>query len=245
MRLAQAWLIARHDLALIRSRPSIYAALIVLPAGVAIGFPLLVRIIAQSTPPVGPTVLANFIDAFGFWFVIGGALLPTTIAAYSIVGEKVEKSLEPLLATPSTDGEILLGKVLAAFVPTMIALWAGATAYMVLIDRITAGSLGYLYYPNFTILVQVFVLAPVVAIVAIESSVAVSSRVQDVRSAQQISSLLFMPFILLYVAAEIQLFPLDLRNTLLLSGVLAAVALALFTVSRKLFQREEILTRWK
>jgi ABC-2 type transport system permease protein len=245
VRLSQAWVIARHDLAMIRKRRSILGALIAVPAGVSIGFPLLVRDIARSTPPVGPAVLISFIDAFSFWFVIAGAILPTSIAAYSIVGEKVEKSLEPLLATPSTDGEILLGKVLSAFVPTMIAIWAGAAVYMALIDRITEASLGYFYYPNLTIVAQVFVLAPLVAIVAIESSVAVSSRVQDVRSAQQISGILFLPFILLYVAAEIQVFPLNTTNTLILAGALGAIALGLFSLSRKIFDREEILTRWK
>ena len=245
MRLSQAWVIARHDLALIRKRRSILGALIVLPIAVGVGFPLLVRVIAQTSPPVGAVVLISFIDAFSFWFVIGGAMLPTSIAAYSVVGEKVEKSLEPLLATPSTDGEILLGKVLAAFLPTMIAIWAGAGLYMALIDRITESSLGYLYYPNLTIVAQVFVLAPLVAIVAIEASVAVSARVQDVRSAQQISGVIFLPFIILYVAAEIQAFPLNTTNSFLLAGVLALVALALFSVSRKVFDREEILTRWK
>lgn len=211
----------------------------------SIGFPLLVREILQSSPAVGPTVLIGFIDAFSFWFVIGGAMLPTSIASYSIVGEKVEKSLEPLLATPSTDGEILLGKVLAALVPTMLAIWAGAIVYMVLIDRFTAAALGYLYYPNLTIVAQVFVLAPLVAIVAIEASVAVSARVQDVRSAQQLSGLIFLPLILLYVGAEVQAFPLNTTNSLLLAGALVLTALALFAISRRVFDREEILTRWK
>ncbi len=35
-------------------------------------------------------------NAFSFWFVIGAAFLPVTIASYSLVGEKVQKSLEPL-----------------------------------------------------------------------------------------------------------------------------------------------------
>ncbi|HXW67348.1 MAG TPA: ABC transporter permease subunit [Thermoplasmata archaeon] len=245
MRLSQAWAITRHDLTLIRRRRSIFAALIALPVGVALGFPALVHVIAVQSPPVGSATIISFVDAFSFWFVIGGAMLPTSISAYSIVGEKVEKSLEPLLATPSTDGEILLGKVLAAWLPSMIAIWAGAAAYMGLIDAITRGPLGYYYYPNLTIVAQVFVLAPLVAIVAIEGSVAISSRVQDVRSAQQMSGVLFLPLIILYVAAEIQVFPLDARNSLLLAGILAVIGLLLFSLGRRLFDRETILTRWK
>ena len=65
------------------------------------------------------------------------AILPTAIASYSIVGEKVEKSLEPLLATPTTDGELLLGKSIAAFLPPLIATYIGALIFMVLIDIVT------------------------------------------------------------------------------------------------------------
>jgi hypothetical protein len=44
-------------------------------------------------------------------FIIVPATLPTIIASYSIVGEKNNRSLEPLLATPTTDGELLAGKI--------------------------------------------------------------------------------------------------------------------------------------
>ncbi len=245
MRLSQAWIVARHDLGMIRRRRTILGALIALPAGVSLGFPLLVWYIIAQSPGVGDAVIISFVDAFAFWFAIGGVMLPSSISAYSIVGEKTEKSLEPLLATPTTDGEILLGKVLAAFLPTMIAIWAGAAVYMVLIDEITRGTLGYLYYPNAAIVVLLFALAPIVAVLAIEISVAVSSRVQDVRSAQQISGVLFLPFILLYVAAEIQVFPLDTDHLLLLAGILGLVALVTFRICRRVFDRETILTRWK
>ena len=70
-------------------------------------------------------------------FVIASAVLPTAIAAYSIVGEKVEKSLEPLLATPTTDGEILLGKSIAALLPPHDSHLCRFTLYMVLIDYLT------------------------------------------------------------------------------------------------------------
>ena len=52
------------------------------------------------------------------YFVIIPVVLPSIMGSYSIVGEKIEKSLEPLLATPTTDGELLLGKSLATFLPT-------------------------------------------------------------------------------------------------------------------------------
>jgi hypothetical protein len=49
----------------------------------------------------------GLLDSFAFYFVIGAVTPPTAIASYSLVGEKVERSLEPLLSTPVSDAEIL------------------------------------------------------------------------------------------------------------------------------------------
>ena len=84
-----------------------------------------------------PGVLPNLLTSFSFFLVIGAAYVPLGIASYSIVGEKVEKSLEPLLATPLTDGEILLGKAISAVIPTLVAMYAAAAVFMVGIDEVT------------------------------------------------------------------------------------------------------------
>jgi ABC-2 type transport system permease protein len=245
MRFSQAWLIARHDMGIFGHKRGVIGPLIGLPLGVAIGFPLLVDYLVATYPGSGfDTYLPQLINAFSFWFVIGAASLPTAIAAYSIVGEKVEKSLEPLLSTPTTDGEILLGKTLAAFVPTVLAIWAGSVLFQVFIDGATRGALGYWYYPNGEMFVILFVLVPLVCLYAIELSVIVSSRVTDARSAQQYASVTFVPLIFLYVAGEIG-FSLDTTNLLYISGIFAVLVLVLFQVSRRIFHREEILTRWK
>jgi ABC-2 type transport system permease protein len=246
MRLSQAWIVTRHDMSLFRKKRGVFFGLVLFPIAVGIGFPLLV---GQYILPHGGAATANLwlpslIDAFSFWFVIGGATLPTSIASYSIVGEKVSKSLEPLLATPTTDGEILLGKGLAALLPTLGAMWTGSILFQVLMDVETRGALGYLYYPNAAIVVIMFVVMPLAALLAIEASVVISSQVTDVRSAQQYSGLIFLPFIFLYIAAEISL-TLNATNLLKIAGGLSVVDLALFYTSLRTFHRDEILTRWK
>ena len=113
-------------------------------------------------------------------------MTPSSIAAYSIVGEKVEKSLEPLLATPISDGEILLGKSIAAFIPPMLAIWAAASTFMVVTDYMTRNLLPYYYFPNWNSGVMLLLLAPFAAIMSIELAVIVSARVSDVRGANQL-----------------------------------------------------------
>jgi ABC-2 type transport system permease protein len=243
MRFSQAWIVARHDMSLVRRKRGIVAGLIGFPVGVGLGFPALVALLLAQGGADPASWLPTYINAFGFWFVIGAASIPNTIASYSIVGEKVSKSLEPLLSTPTTDGEILVGKGLAAFVPAVLAAWAGSVIFQVLIDLETLGPFGHLFYPNWIMVVELIFLVPLAALLAIEASVIISSHVTDVRSAQQYASLIFLPLIGVYVASEI----VGLTTTTLfeISGVFAAIVLVLYSVSIRTFHREEILTKWK
>jgi len=46
-------------------------------------------------------------------------LVPIFVAAYSVVGERQQGALEPALTTPVKSEEFLLGKALAAFLPSL------------------------------------------------------------------------------------------------------------------------------
>jgi ABC-2 type transport system permease protein len=245
MRVSQAWIIARHDMRQFRQKRGILLGLVAFPLGIGVGFPLLIELILRSAGTAGSSAwLPGILDAFALWFVIGAVSLPTTIAAYSIVGEKISKSLEPLLSTPTTDGEILLGKSLAALIPSVLAMWAGGLLFQGIVDLETVGPFGYLYYPNATMAVVLLLAMPLAALVAVEASVVISSRATDVRAAQQYAGALILPFFLLYIAGELGL-SLDAGHLLLVSAALGVVALGLYFASLRAFRREEILTRWK
>ena len=64
------------------------------------------------------------VSEFMMLFMLVPVAIPVTIAAYSIVGEKITHSLEPLLATPITTVELLVGKCLAAVIPAILATYA-------------------------------------------------------------------------------------------------------------------------
>jgi ABC-type Na+ efflux pump permease subunit len=199
----------------------------------------------RKTGELSAAQLPTLLNSFSFFLVIGAAFVPLGIASYSIVGEKVEKSLEPLLATPLTDGEILLGKSISAIVPTLVAMYAAAAVFMVGMDEVAFSKLGYYYFPNWTIATLLLILMPVAVVLSVEFSVIVSSRVNDVRSASSFGILMFFPFLAIYLASEIGIITLDVNNLLIISGILLAVDVILFFVSTATFRREEILTKWK
>jgi len=219
--------------------------IVLTPLLLSLLFSYVVQYAFSSSPNLRLSDIAGLLDAFAFWFVIIGAVLPPPIASYSIVGEKVERSLEPLLATPVSDGEILLGKSIAAFLPTILATYAGAAIYMTLVDRTLYGIAGYLYYPNWEMAVILLLLAPLTALLSIEVNVITSARVSDVRSASQLGGVVFAPFLAVYIAGEIGVITLDTTTLLIISAIFAVLAVVMFFISTRTFQREEILTKWK
>ncbi len=244
MRLSQCWIVASKDLATITKRRNILYSTFVVPFIIAFMFPLLIRYIIEKG--TAASALSYLLPSFEFFFFILAGLIPSTIASYSIVGEKVEKSLEPLLATPTTDSEILVGKSIAAILPALGAILSASVVFMGLTDAVTAGKLGYYYFPNWGAALVFLLLVPLGTVMSVEWSVLISSRVSDVRIAQQLGSLLILPFAGIYVAGELNLVQLgDTGTLLIIAGALALVDLLFLYVVQAAFRREEILTRWK
>jgi hypothetical protein len=89
------------------------------------------------------------------------------------------------------------------------------------------------------------VMTPLTCILSVEANVIISSRVSDIRAAQQIGGLIVLPLILLVVLASTSSSIPNALLALITSGALAIADVALFFLSKATFQREEILTKWK
>jgi ABC-2 type transport system permease protein len=248
MRLSKSWIIASKDFKVFLRKKNIIYVTFVLPLVVGILFPVVIYYLVHYRASIRttPTELTVLLPAFSFFFLILAGITPTYIASYSIVGEKLEKSLDRLLAAPVTDGEILLGKGISAFLPPMAAILSGSVIFMVLMDLVTSGTLGYYFFPNWNSGIVVFLMVPLAVVLSVEWNVIVSSRVSDVRVAQQVGSLIMLPLVGIYVGGEFNLIDLGVTNNLLvIAGALLAVDLILFFAARATFRREEILTKWK
>jgi ABC-2 type transport system permease protein len=248
MRLSKSWIIASKDFKVFFKRKNIIYSILIVPLIVSILFPLVIEFAGHRNGGAGipAATLTILLPAFTFFYLILAGMIPTTIASYSLVGEKVEKSLEPLLATPTTDGEILLGKGISAFLPPISAILGGATLYMFLMDLLTYSTLGYYFFPNWNAGIVLFLMVPLAAVMSVEWNVILSSRVSDVRVAQQFGVLLMLPFGGIYVAGELDLINLGVTgNLLIIAGVMLLIDVLLLYVAKAIFRREEILTKWK
>ena len=243
MDLANAWTIASKDFSIFRKKKSVLYSLIALPLFVSIGLPAFIQIlITRPRIPVGTIEL--FLNSFSFLFIVIGVFLPVTLASYSIVGEKIEKNLEPLLSTPMTDGEFLLGKTLAAFLPALASTYGGAAIFMTLMDVVTHSRLGY-FFPNWNMAVILLLTVPLVCLFSVEANIIISSRINDIRAATQLGSLLAIPFGVIYVMFEINFLHLNIGSLLLICAVVTVADLVFIYLTKVIFRREEILTKWR
>ena len=172
---------------------------------------------------------------------VAGAM---AVAAYSVIGEKQARTLEPLLATPLTTTELLLAKVLGSLIPAC-GLTAGClTLYIAGVALLARpGVFWILLTPR--PLAVVFLLGPLAALAALQLAVCVSSRVNDPRSAQQIGAIIILPISALLIAQLLGGILLTMPVILLIALMLAIVNAGLMRLAVALFDRESILTRWK
>ncbi len=244
MRISKSWIVAAKDIRVfLRKRYTIYS-LVVFPVIIGIGIPFVLHLVVTRQGAAVTPRLTDLMSAFAFFFVIGASLIPTLLASYSIVGEKVEKSIEPLLAAPITDSELLLGKGIGAFIPSIISLYIGFIIFMVLSDLFTHNTLHYYYFPNLNIAILLLILMPLMSVLSVEWSVIVSARATDPRAAQLQGILIAIPLFIIYVATEVGAIKLNTTTIWIIAGAALVLDVILFFLSTRTFQREEILTKW-
>lgn len=75
-------------------------------------------------------------SVMGVVIILLPVMLPISIAADSIVGEKERHTLVPLLATPLSDGELLLGKFLTALIPGIIVSYGNLLLAIAMVNGV-------------------------------------------------------------------------------------------------------------
>jgi len=185
------------------------------------------------------------LSQFMLMFMLIPLVIPSTIASYSIVGEKTTRTLEPILATPITTLEFLLGKSLAAFAPGVLATWLGFGVFTTgaLLMGVGEAVIGRILSPLW--LLAVLVVGPLLAVMSVCVAIMVSSRVRDPRVAEQISVLVILPMLGLFFGQISGLIYINEKMIIWMAAGLVVLDTGLLAFATHLFQRESILTRWK
>ena len=188
---------------------------------------------------------ACLVSQFLFLFMIMPVIIPINIAAYSVVGEKTTRSLEPLLATPITTVELLAGKCLAAVLPAIGATYLAMGLFNIGLQvlKISPAVIRFINSPTW--LLAVFVLGPLLALVSTIFALYISSRVTDPRVAEQISSVIIVPLMGVMLAQMAGAVTVNLTMMLITIAFVMLLSYGMLHLGGVIFERENILTRWK
>lgn len=205
---------------------------------------LIAGIPAAGSLPSLDQVKLLLLSQFNFFILLIPTMIAIYSAAYSIVEEKLSRSLEPLLATPVRTWELMLGKALAGAIPALLMTWVCAlVALPVVILMGWSNLLGYIVNANWFL--NLFLLTPAIAVLSFLLGVIGSSRARDFRNAQNLVLFIVFPIfaiIAVQITGVIWFSPL---NTLVLGIAIVLVDFIVLRLAVRLFRRESILVQWR
>jgi ABC-2 type transport system permease protein len=272
MRIEKVVLVFRKDWREIRRNWQVIVPIVVVPLIISVFLPVLLTVIPSLAPTQGGSLsgFENLIENlprpvqehlaglteqqvmiyimaiyfFAPFFLIIPLMASSVIASDSFAGEKERKTIEALLATPISDGELFLGKMMVSFLPSMVVTIMSFVVYAAVFDVMAYGILnGMLLFPNIDWMLLIFGLAPTVALASIGLTVIVSAKVKGFREAQQISVVLLIPVLALIfgqVTGAVIFGPIVI---VALISLFVLIDLVVFRAGVKLFRREEILSK--
>jgi ABC-2 type transport system permease protein len=210
-------------------------------AGMAI-FPLLFLIQPVITifnlPASSASQLANQHELL--YLLAIPALVPATLAAYAVVGERQQGTLEPVLTTPVRREEFLLGKALAVLAPSIAISYAVFALFAACAELFAKPGVAPALLAGPDVLAQL-IFTPLLAGWSIWLGIAISTRVSEVRVAQQLGLLANLPSVAVTTLVAVNL----IQPTFALAGGGAVLLLILnrlgWRVASALFDRERLI----
>ncbi|MBI4496568.1 MAG: stage II sporulation protein M [Chloroflexi bacterium] len=203
---------------------------LLLVTGMEVGLPYMDRV----DPQAAQEKAALFGAMMAAFFPISFSLV---IALESFVGEKERNTLEALLSTPISDGELFMGKLLAVLVPpvglSVVALGVYTAALALVLETLVPVDF----------LGLIVALSVVESLAMVTSAVVISSHTTSVRAANLLASFIIIP-VALTVQAQVMLLLMGYGHALwFFLAAFMLVAAMLTRMGVAVFNREEILTR--
>lgn len=190
---------------------------------------------------VSSSALDNRIGYSLLYLLIVPTIIPSALAAYSVVGEREQGTLEPVLITPIRREELLIGKALAAFLPALVVAYAIFGIFLAAAALFAHPAIESAVFEGTHLLIQLL-FTPLLAGWSIWVGIAVSARVRDVRAAQQLGVVSSLPPLVLVALLGLNVIPASTGLALgLAAGLLVIDGLAWRAVA-SVFDRERLIT---
>jgi len=192
------WAILRKEIREYRRNRSVIYGMAILPLVFAIQ--PLIAVLRLSTDASGPLAHEHVL-----LYMLGiPTLVPVFVAAYSVAGERQQGTLEPALTTPVRGDEFLIGKALAALLPSLLIAYLVFAVFVGIVEVMAAPNVAASVMQPADLLAQ-FLFTPLLACWTVWVAIAISTRSSDVRVAQQLGVLASLPpvFVTVMIALNV------------------------------------------
>ena len=169
------------------------------------------------------------------------AIVPSAVAAYSVIGEREQGTLEPILITPIRREEFLIGKALAVVGPTLVVAYTLFGLFLAIAALFAHSGIESAIFAGSHIPVQV-AFTPLLAGWSIWVGIAISARSSDVRVAQQLSVLANLPPVAIVALMGFNVIKPSIGLALGLGAALLALDALGWRAVAAMFDRERLIT---
>jgi ABC-type transport system involved in multi-copper enzyme maturation permease subunit len=169
------------------------------------------------------------------------ALVPAAVAAYAVVGERQQGTLEPVLTTPVRREEFLLGKALAALVPSVAIAYGVYAVFLTCVGLFAQPAVASALVQAPDVLAQLL-FTPLLAGWSIWVGIAISARSSDFRVAQQLGILASLPTAVVAALIAFNVIHATLGLALVLGAALLLGDGLGWRIMSATFDRERLIT---
>ncbi|MCL2200630.1 MAG: ABC transporter permease subunit [Oscillospiraceae bacterium] len=197
---------------------------------------------AMSQAEVNLAILSILLDSIvPMFFLMIPVIATTAMASGSFVGEKEKRTLETLLYSPISLRKIFSAKVLASLFLSMAVTIATFISYIIVSQIMIYLMFGQLMLPGANWYLTVFVVAPVLTLLAVTITSKISAKAQTMEEAFQKAGLITLPVIVLAATQFSGLMMLNAWMLLILAAVIGVAAFILMQSALKNFNYEMLL----
>jgi len=228
--------VIRKELTEFRRKRSIVVAMLVLPAIFLIE-PILTVLLGPHAS-VGdqsyriPILLLILIPV----------ITPSTLAAYSVAGEREQGTLEPLLTTPIRTEEFIVAKAAAIMIPTLGLSYLVFGFFLALVRLFSDPVIAAGIFNEGPLLLALFLFTPLLAGWAIVVGMAMSVSAGEIRVAQQLGMVASFPPLGIVILMVLGVIQPTITAAIVFAVVLLVADLLALRLTSGLFDRERLVT---
>jgi ABC-type Na+ efflux pump permease subunit len=236
---ARLMAVIRKEMRDYRRKRSIVVTMLILPFMFLIEPVVAIFVVPASSGVSDPR---NYVILPVLYLLLIPSIMPSTLAAFTVVGEREQGTLEPLLTTPISQQEFIAGKGAAVLIPTMALTYGVYGLFLLAVEVFAKSVVSSAIFGQGSLLVALILMAPLLASWSIAVGMAVSVRATEIRVAQQLGALASIPPVLLILILAVGVIHPTLAVALIFSIILLGVDVRAIRIVAKMMNRERLVT---